>query len=50
MNVLNAAEHIAAIIDSADADAGQPMQVGPRWAAMTVQIGSEVFIVTIQPA
>jgi hypothetical protein len=48
-SVQNAIEHIASIIDSADVATSPPVQVGPRWAAMTVTIDNQTFIVTVQP-
>jgi hypothetical protein len=45
---LNAAEHITALLDAADLPAGSTIQLG-HWAALTVTIGSELYILTIQP-
>ena len=46
-STFNAAEHIAAILDSADAPAVRQFRVG-RWAALTVRRSCEVVIVTIR--
>jgi hypothetical protein len=44
----NAAEHLRAALSCADIPCGSMLQVG-RWVAMSVIIGGESFIVTVQP-
>jgi len=45
---LNTAEHITAVLDAAGLPAGSTIQLD-RWAALTVTIGGELYILTIQP-